>query len=91
MNIEEIIAQLKKDANMFEVCQKTTFTGYREGKNGNNQEVEVDILDAGPNTIRPECRYACIARSEDGKMATGNPDSSIEMAILGVHWINLDI
>jgi len=88
MNIEKIVAQLKKDANLTEVCHKTTFTGYREDKNGDNQEIEVDILDAGPN--RPEYRYICIARSEDGKMATGNPDFSIEMAILGVHWINLD-
>ncbi len=88
MNIEEIATRLKKDANIFEVRQKTTFTGYRKDKNGDNQEIEVDILDAGPN--EPKVRYTCIARSEDGKMATGNPDSSIEMAILGVHWNNLD-
>ncbi len=88
MNIEKIAAQLKKDANLTEVCHKTTFVGYRKDKNGNNQEIEVDILDAGP--IRPEYRYTCIARSEDGKMATGNPDSSIEMTLLHVHWINLD-
>ncbi len=88
MNIEGIVAQLKKYANIFEVCQKTTFTGYREDKSGNTQKVEVDILDAGPN--RPELRYTCIAQSEDGKMATGNPESTIDMAILGVHWNNLD-
>lgn len=88
MNIEEIFAQLKKYANIFEVYQKITFTGYREDKNGNTQEVEVDILDAGPN--RSEHRYRCIARSEDGKMATGNPESTIDMALLHVHWNNLD-
>jgi len=88
MNIEKIAAQLKRDGNLFEVCQKTTFTGYRESKDDGNQEIEVDILDAVLG--RPEHRYVCIAKSKDGKMATGNPESSIDMAILGVHWNNLD-
>ena len=47
MKIEEIASQLKQYANIYEVCQKTTFTGYRKDKNGNTQQVEVDILDEG--------------------------------------------
>ncbi len=88
MNTDEVITRLKKHADFSEVWQKTTFEGCREDKKGNPQKVEVDVFDAGPN--RPEHRFYCIARSEDGKMATGNPESSIDMAILGVHWINLD-
>ncbi|MCK4752665.1 MAG: hypothetical protein KAS75_04400 [Planctomycetes bacterium] len=88
MNTEKIVAQLKEYANIFEVYQKTTFTGYREDKNGNTQEVEVDILDAGPNRL--EHRYRCIAKSGDDKIATGNPESTIDMALLHVHWNNLD-
>jgi len=79
---------LKQNANVVELYQKTTFTGFSEDKNGIVQEVELDILNAGPN--RPEHRYRCIARSEDGKMATGNPESTIDMALLHVHWNNLD-
>jgi len=88
MNIGEIVTRLKQNANVVELYQKTTFTGFSEDKNGIVQEVELDILNAGPN--RPEHRYRCIARSEDGKMATGNPESTIDMALLHVHWNNLD-
>lgn len=88
MNIEEIMAQLKKNGGFFELYSKTTFTGYRLDSNGNQQKVEVDILDAGSD--KPTLRYSCEARSEDGKMATGNPERSIGMAIIGVHWNKLD-
>ncbi|MCK4751811.1 MAG: hypothetical protein KAS75_00080 [Planctomycetes bacterium] len=88
MNIEEIVARLKEYANCSEVYQKTTFECIRANKDGNTQKIEVSIFDAGPN--RPEYRYHCVANSEGGKMATGNPDFSIDMAILGVHWNNLD-
>jgi hypothetical protein len=89
MNAVEIISELKKHGNLFEVCQKTTFEGYRKDKSSGIQKVEVSILDAGPD-VNPKLRYHCVARSEDGKMATGNPDSSIDMVLLHVHWNNLD-
>ena len=80
MNTGEVIRELKNCANIFEVYRKTTFKCYRKGKNGNTQEVEVSILDAGPDE-RPELRYHCVARSEDGRIATGNPDSSKQYLI----------
>ena len=89
MNTGEVIAELKKHANFFEVYQKTTFECIRTDKNGNTQTVEVSILDAGPD-VNPQIRYHCVAKAEEDKMATGNPDSSIDMVLLHVHWNNLD-
>ena len=88
MNIEKVLTKLKKHANFFEVYQKTTFSCCRTDKNGNTQKVEVDILDAGPD--EPQLRYHCVARSEDGKRATGNPHSTIDMVLMAVHWYDLD-
>ena len=89
MDIGKVITELKTHANFFEIAHKTTFECYRKDKSGNIQNVEVSILDAGPDE-KPQLRYHCVARSEDGKMATGNPDSSIDMVLLHVHWNNLD-
>lgn len=88
MNIEKVIGELKKHANIFEVHQKTTFECFRTDKNGNTQKVEVDIFDAGPDNL--STRYHCKARSEDGKTATGNPASSIDIVLTSLHWYDLD-
>lgn len=88
MDIDEIINRLKKHANISEVHHKTSFHCYHTDKNGNTQEVEVDILDAGPDD--PQLRYHCTARSEDGKTATGNPASSLDVLLMGLHWYDLD-
>ncbi len=89
MNTEEIISGLKQEADFSEVYQKTSFHCIRTDKNCSRQEVEVNILDAGPD-VNQSFRYFCIAKSEDGKIATGNPDSSIELVLMHVHWHNLD-
>ncbi|MHC4538052.1 MAG: hypothetical protein ACYS6K_29335 [Planctomycetota bacterium] len=89
MNTEEIIRGLKQEANFSEVYQKTSFHCIRTDKNCIRQEVEVNILDAGPD-VNPSFRYFCVAKSEDGKVATGNPDSSIALVLMHVHWNNLD-
>jgi len=89
MDTRKVLAELKKLAGFFEVYQKTTFSCVRHDKNGNTQEVDVDICDAGPDAD-PLLRYSCVARSQGEKMATGNPDSSICEALHGVHWHHLD-
>ena len=60
------------------VMPSASFRCFRKDNNGNTQEVEVEILDAGPDD--PELRYHCTAKSEDGKTATGNPASIIPRA-----------
>ncbi len=89
MNTEEIISRLKQKANFYEVYHKTSFNCVRTDKDGNSQEVDVDILDAGPD-VNPNMRYHCVAKTEDGKLATGNPDSSIALVLMHVHWNNFD-
>lgn len=89
MNTREIISGLKQEAGFSEVYHKTGFHCVRKDKGGKEQEVEVDILDAGPD-VNPTFRYSCIAKSKDGKTATGNPDSSIPVVLMHVNWDNLD-
>jgi hypothetical protein len=88
MNEEDVMKQLKKEARFFEIYHKTSFLGYRKNAKGEDQEVAVDILDMGSGT--GDSRYSCIATTKDGKMATGNPASSIDVAISIVHWYDLD-
>lgn len=89
MTENEIIEQLKRVTGSFEVYQKTSFVCYRDAKDGSVQEVLVDILDAGIG-VEPQLRYSCIARTKDGKVATGNPASSIDAMLSIVHWYKLD-
>ncbi len=89
MNEEDIMKQLKKEAGFFEIYHKTSFWGYRRNAKGEDQTVAVDILDMGSGT--GDNRYSCVATTEDGKMATGNPASSIDVAISIVHWQEFDL
>lgn len=74
---------------MFEVYHKDSFECIRNLGTGEMQTVEVTILDAGPDGD-PQLRYRCVATTQDGKMATGNPADSIDMAVMIVHWQELD-
>jgi len=82
------LAALQNHANFFELYQVTTFTGYRKTKQGDNQEVSVDLLDRGPD--HPSARYTVTATAKDGRSAGGNDSASIEEAIAIVHWYKLD-
>lgn len=84
----EMMEELTKYAEFFELHHKTSFIGYRHTKNKGDQEVYIDILDAGPQA--GNARYSCTATSEDGKVATGNSGPLIETVIATVHWYNLD-
>ena len=88
MNTELVLSELKKYANIFEIYQKFTFEGYHNNKSGDPQKIEIEILDAGPES--PEIRYHCTAKTADGKTATGNPASTMNVALHNVHWNELD-
>ena len=89
MDTNEVIRKLKKHADIFEVYHKITFSCFRTNKEGNPQAVEVEILDAGPD-VNPNIRYHCVAKTEDGKMATGNPAESLSLVLTILHWEDLD-
>lgn len=88
-DVYEILAALKERAGFFEVYEVTRFIGYRQSQHGVQQEVEVEILDAGPDVVNPHLRYHLSARAE-GKKASGNTGSTPREALAGVHWYKLD-
>ena len=89
MNANQLIRQINEIEGFSEAAHKTSFTALRKTKDGRVQEVCIDILDIGSD-IDSQSRYSCEARTEDGRMATGNPASSISDALLTIHWHQLD-
>ena len=63
----EILEQLKALScfDSAELYHRTTFEAHRRDKQGQDQEVTITILDAGPRTAR--ARYHCVATTRDGK------------------------
>jgi len=57
VNAEQVIGELKKYAGFSEIYHKTSFRCIRRAKNGETQEVAVDILDAGSGRL-PTARVA---------------------------------
>jgi len=80
---------LIRDGDMTEVAHVIMFQGRRENPQGEPQKVTVKLFDLG-NTVAPHSRYYCEASPEEGKSATGNNATTIEEAISGVHWNELD-
>jgi hypothetical protein len=73
----------------FEAYYVTTFRCHRKTKSGGAQGVTVEIYDSGTQEGSTS-RYRCLARSDDGKEASGKAASSINTALLMVHWQDLD-
>lgn len=85
---ENIIEKLKQLDGVSEAYQVVfTFKIIRKAKSRHTQEVTIKILDGGSKL---EDRYFCRATSNDGTTATGNPQTSIEYAMLHTHWNDLD-
>lgn len=80
-----VIPELERWGKLSEVTHRTSFHGYL-GKS--MKDVFIDIFDRGPGA--GSLRYYCKATTEDGKMATGNPDAEVKMAIANVHWYDLE-
>jgi hypothetical protein len=86
MSDTEIIAQLKKTADIFEAYRVTSFFSYRKTKSVETQKVLVEIRDAGEDST---ARYHVIATAGD-KQVSGNANASLESALAIVHWWDLD-
>ena len=73
-------------ANGFlQLYDKTSFWGYRKNDKGIEQELTVDILYSVEDDL-----YYCFVKTKDGKEASGNPNSELDLAVAGVHWNDLD-
>lgn len=89
MTDHEMLELVKRSVpGTFEAYSVRRFVLYRNKENGESQEVEVEILDAGPDA--GNVRYHVIAKADDGRTATGNPAKSLETALAIVHWSDLD-
>lgn len=81
-----LIDLIAKSSGLTEVAKKTTtYSGYLDEVG----EVEVTIRDRG---IGQHSRFAVSARSLDldaPRMAAGNSEADLTMAIIGVHWDDL--
>ncbi len=84
----KVIGLLRDIDGMQEIAHVTTFRCYREVGGAGMKEVTVEIYDHGPEA--GFSRYHCIATTEDGKTAMGNPGGSLEEVIAMVHWGDLD-
>ena len=88
METNAVIARLNKLPRLSEAAHVTTFNCLRETADGGQQEVTVEIHDAGPGV--EGTRYRCVARSADGKAASGNPHDRVNVVLSSVHWSDLD-
>ena len=55
---------------------------------GSSFAVTITVWDAGPGA--GIYRYSVEARADGGRVATGNPERTIEAALSLVHWQDLD-
>ncbi len=88
MEINDVIAHLNRLPTLFAAAHVTTFKCCRETRDGRTQEVTVEIHDKGPEL--GGTRYSCVARSDDGKAATGNPAHRVEAVLSNVRWWDLN-
>ncbi len=85
MDMPDEVRRTLQEIGFQEVHLVTNFECYRETDKG-VQKVLVEILDLGSG----RGRYRCKAKTEDGKSAFGNGDTSLHDAIMKVNWRSLD-
>jgi hypothetical protein len=89
MNIVETIKEIEKHGNLREVAHLTYFSGHRTAKDGNIQELLIELRDYGPKN--PLAQFAWRVRITDGeKTVTGHPYMDIGGALMRVPWDRLD-
>lgn len=63
------------------------YKAYRKRPDGSIHDVVIEILDAGPGD---STRWHVVATDDEGRHATGNPESRLDLALSVVHWYDLD-
>jgi hypothetical protein len=97
MNTDAVIAYLNDLPRLFGAAHVTRFRCYREAADGRAQRVTIEIYDEGSRVeqrddgqeveVRP---YSCVARSDDGKVASGNSADKVSTVLSTLHWWDLD-
>lgn len=83
----DLIPELQKHLGTTEVYHITKFRCDRRKPDGSAQQVKIALLDRGPTVSN---RYSLFAKSDDGKIIAGNPESDIQKALDFFHWYELD-
>jgi hypothetical protein len=97
IDTDAVIAHLNELPGLHSASHVTTFRCYREAADGHTQEVYVEIHDDGPTVVQQDDgqevevrRYRCVARSNDGKAASGNSAGKVNTVLSTLHWWDLD-
>jgi hypothetical protein len=97
MDTDAVITHLNGLPGLDSATHVTIFRCYREAADGHIQEVYVEIHDDGPTVELQDDgqevevrRYRCVARSDDGKAASGNSADRVSTVLSTVHWWELD-
>ena len=84
----ELLALLVRLSGISDLGEVRTFKGFRKHPSGATFEVTIEILDRGPAS--GPIRWSVTAVDEEGRLATGNPDPDLGVALIGTHWFDLD-
>jgi hypothetical protein len=97
IDTDAVIAHLNELPRTHSAAHVTRFRCYREATDWRTQEVTVEIYDSGPIIEQQDDgqevetrRYYCVARSDDGKAASGNSADKVSTVLSTVHWEDLD-
>jgi hypothetical protein len=87
---QEVINELvlSKVAGVYSASHRMKFRCERTRADGVGQIVDVELSELRADENGPW--FQVNARSGDGKMAHGNPERTIKMALSVVHWYELD-
>ncbi|HEY8678396.1 MAG TPA: hypothetical protein VIN39_07175 [Candidatus Dormibacteraeota bacterium] len=88
MRTDEMLELIEKAIEVSELHLVTTFRGSRKDKGGVVRDLTIEVLDRGAD--QPDSRYRVTATDSGGRVATGNPGPSLEKALGGVRWSDLD-
>jgi len=94
---DAVVAYLNEMPRLFGAAHVTRFRCYREAADGRAQRVILEIYDEGLMVQQQDDgqevevrRYSCVARSDDGKVASGNSADKVSTVLPTLHWWDLD-
>src|SRR3712207_2292457 len=82
----EMIGQIEKYSTAFEMTHVRTFKGYRQGKDGENHAITVQVHERPPGA---GTRYYVVVTDDRGCWAWGDGGPTLDVALAAVHWHRL--
>jgi len=85
--INEAIETLKSHGCTEAALEKMILYAVRTDTSGNKQHVTVEITASGKGDDQ---RYHAVVSRQTGERASGNSGKTVRLALINVHWQNLD-